>query len=94
MCGVYLLLYLRRDSGEHIPPKLVNKVTEGEKGNPLESHIKQNIDICFMVIDVDVRAKQAKPLEISGSAHSQGENIRHTLLYDKSYEYRQSRTLI
>ena len=41
-----------------------------------------------LVIDVDVRAKQAKPLEIGGSAYSQGENIRHALLWEKSHEYR------
>ena len=48
LSGVFLLLYLWRDSSEHIPPKLVNEVAEGEEGNPLESHIEQNIDICFL----------------------------------------------
>ena len=48
LSSVFLLLYLWCDSGEHIPPKLVNEVAEGEEGNPLKSHIEQNIDICFL----------------------------------------------
>ena len=47
-----------------------------------------------LVIDVDIRAEEAKPLEIGGSAYSQGENVCHTLLWEKSHKYRQSTALI
>ena len=36
-----------------------------------------------LVIDVDIRAEKAEPLEIGCSAYSQGENVRHTLLWEE-----------
>ena len=48
----------------------------------------------YVIIDVDVRAEKTKPLEIGGSAYSQGENVRHTLLWERSHKYRHSMTLI
>ena len=54
----------------------------------------RKLKLNYMVIDVDVSAEKAKPLEIGGRAYSQGENVRHTLLWEKSHKYRQSMTLI
>ena len=45
----------------------------------------RKLKLNYMVIDVDVSAEKAKPLEIGGSAYSQGENVRHTLLWEKSH---------
>ncbi len=40
-------------------PKLVDKVAEGEEGNPLQGHAQQQVDVCLLVRYVNVVVDQA-----------------------------------
>ena len=36
-------------------PELVDQVAEGEEGYPLEGHVKENVDVCLLLVNIDIK---------------------------------------
>ncbi len=45
-----------------IPTVFVNQITKGEEYNLVQSLLKQNVDVCFIVINIKIIINEAKLL--------------------------------
>ena len=51
--GEIELIFVSNLSG--LVPEFVDQVAEGEEGYPLERHVEENVDVCLLLVNIDIK---------------------------------------